>query len=144
MSDVDDILGGTKTPPGLKFETVGTKYILLITEPPKSVPVREFVNGKPGERLYFQSQKKVRESELNLNLPYDPIPAILVVGETKDGEARSLRLEGEKLKAARKAVREGGKLVEGNMIAMEYSADDPDSKGPFPKKLYTAQIKNRD
>lgn len=143
MSDVDDILGGTKTPPGLKFETVGTKHILLITEPPKSVPVREFVNGKPGERLYFQSQKKVRESELNLNLPYDPIPAILVIGQDKQGNAASLRLEGEKLKAARKAVREGGKLVEGNLIAMEYSSDDPDSKGPFPKKLYTAQIKNK-
>lgn len=143
MSDVDDILGGTKTPPGLKFETVGTKHILLITQAPKSVPVREFVAGKPGERLYFQSQKKVRESELNLNLPYDPIPAILVIGQTKDGAEASLRLEGEKLKAARKAVREGGKLVEGNMIAIEYTEDDPNSKGPFPKKLYAVQIKNK-
>lgn len=143
MSDVDDILGGTKTPPGLKFPTPGTKHIMLVTEPPKSVPVREFVNGKPGERLYFQSQKKVRESELNLNLPYDPIPAILLIGQTKNEEAVSLRLEGEKLKAARKAVREGGKLVEGCMFAMEYTADDPESKGPFPKKLYAAQIKNK-
>lgn len=143
MSDVDDILGGSKTPPGLKFETVGTKHILLITEQPKSVPVREFVAGVPKERLYFQSQKKVRESELNLQLPYDPIPAILVIGQTKDGKEASLRLEGEKLKAARKAVREGGKLVEGNMIAIEYTKDDPDSKGPFPKKLYEVQIKNK-
>jgi hypothetical protein len=143
MSDVDDILGGSKTPPGLKFATVGTKHIIQVTEDPKSVPVREFVNGVPKERLYFQSQKKVRESELNLNLPYDPIPAILLIGKTKDGDEVSLRLEGEKLKAARKAVREGGKLVKGCMFAMEYHADDPDSKGPFPKKLYTAQIKNK-
>lgn len=143
MSDVDDILGGSKTPPGLKFETVGTKHIIVVTEPPKSVPVREFVAGKPGERLYFQSQKKVRESDLNLNLPYDPIPAILVIGQLKDGTTVSLRLEGEKLKAARKAVREGGKLIESAMVAIEYHADDPDSKGPYPKKLYTVQIKNK-
>ncbi len=144
MSDVDDILGGTATPPGLKFETVGTKHIILVTEQPKSVPVREFISGVPKERLYFQSQKKVRESELNLQLPYDPIPAILLIGQTKGGDAVSLRLEGEKLKAARKAVRAGGKLVEGCMFAIEYTADDPDSKGPFPKKLYEAQIKNQD
>lgn len=143
MSDVDDILGGTQTPKGLTFEKVGTKHILLITEDPKSVPVREFVQGVPKERLYFQSQKKVRESELNLQLPYDPIPAILVIGELKNSETRSLRLEGEKLKAARKAVRAGGKLAPGNMIAIEYIADDPDSKGPFPKKLYEVQIKNK-
>ena len=37
MSDVDDILGGSATPPGVKFETVGTKHIVLITQPPKSV-----------------------------------------------------------------------------------------------------------
>ncbi|ATW62499.1 hypothetical protein HWB39_gp37 [Streptomyces phage WRightOn] len=143
MSDVDDILGGSKTPPGLKFETVGTKHVILVTEPPKSVPVREFINGKPAERLYFQSQKKVRESELNLNLPYEPIPAILVIGQTKAGDAVSVRLEGEKLKATRRAVREGGKLVEGAMFAIEYTKDDPESKGPFPKKLYTVQIKNK-
>lgn len=143
MSDVDDILGGSKTPPGLKFETVGTKHILVVTETPKSVPVREFVNGVPSERLYFQSKKKVRESELNLQLPYDPIPAILVIGQTKDGKEVSLRLEGEKLKAARKAVREGGNLVTGAMVAIEYTGDDPNSKGPFPKKLYAVQIKNK-
>jgi hypothetical protein len=142
MSDVDDILGGSKTPPGLKFDSAGTKHIIRITQAPKSVPVREFVGGVPKERLYFQSQKKVRESELNLQLPYDPIPAILVIGETKDGNEVSLRLEGEKLKAARKAVRAGGKLVEGAMLAIEYTEDDPNSKGPFPKKLYAVQIKN--
>jgi len=144
MSDVDDILGGTATPPGVKFENVGAEHKVLITEPPKSVPVREFVSGVPKERLYFQSQKKVRESELNLQLPYDPIPAILVIGQNKAGEAVSMRLEGEKLKAARKAVREGGKLVEGSIIAMKYYADDPNSKGPYPKKLYQSQIKNQD
>ena len=143
MSDVDDILGGSKTPPGLKFGSVGTKHIILVTEDPKAVAVREFVNGVPKERLYFQSQKKVRESELNLQLPYDPIPAILLIGQTQSGEAVSLRLEGEKLKATRKAVREGGKLVKGCMFAMEYTADDPESKGPFPRKLYAAQIKNK-
>lgn len=144
MSDVDDILGGTKVPPGLKFETKGTKHVLLITEDPKSVAVREFVKGKPGERLYFQSQKKVRESELNLNLPYDPIPCILVVGQLKGGTEASIRLEGEKLKAARKAVRDGGKLVKGSMLAMEFYDEDDTGGGPFAKKLYQAQIKNQD
>lgn len=144
MSTVDDILGGGSTPPGLKFETINTKHVFVVTEDPKSVPVREFVGGKPAERLYFQSKKKVRESDLNLQLPYDPIPCILVVGQLKDGTAVSLRLEAEKLKATRSAIRDGGRLVVGAMFAIEYYADDPESKGPYPKKLYRVQIKNKD
>lgn len=139
--DVNDILGGTKLPPGLKFETVGTKYIVNITEDPKSVPVREFIKGKPADQLYFQGQKKVRQSDLNLQLPYEPIPAILVVGKLKDGTEVSIRFESEKLRALRKAVREGGQLVKGGMVAIEFTAEDDSGGGPFAKKLYEVQLK---
>lgn len=137
--DVNDILGGKKIPSQVKFETKGTKHIIAIDEV-KSVAVREFVKGKPGEQLYFQSKKKVRESELNLALPYEPIPCILVIGKVKDGTEVSLRLEGERLKAARQAVRDGGVLAVGGKIAIEFYDEDDSGNAPFPKKLYKVQL----
>lgn len=138
--DINDELGGTKTPPGVKFETIGTKHVLKV-DSVRKVAVREFVKGKPGDQLYFQNQKLVKQSDLELQLPYDPVPAWLVVGTTKDGEPASLRLEGERLKATKKAIREGGRLVSGGMIAIEFHAEDDSGNAPFPKKLYNVQLK---
>ncbi len=138
--DVNDILGGKKTPPQVKFEKVGDKYVIAI-DSIASVPVKEFIQGKPGDQLYFQNRKKVRQSELNLQLPYDPIPCILVIGRLQDGSEVSVRLEGERLKATRKAVREGGQLVEGGKIAIEFSEEDSSGGAPFAKKLFTVQLK---
>jgi hypothetical protein len=140
MTDINDELSGSIVPKGVNFSTPGTKHVILIKSVAK-VAVREFVDGRPAEQLYFQNQKKVRQSELNLQLPYEPIPCWLVIGTLKDGKEVSLRLEGGKLKAAKAAIREGGRLVVNGMIAIEYSGDDPESKGNFPKKVYVVQLK---
>ncbi len=140
MSDINDELGGSQIPKSVKFESVGDKHVILVTSVRK-VPVREFVKGKPGEQLYFQSQKKVKESELNLQLPYEAIPAWLIIGELKDETPVSLRLEGDRLKATKKAIREGGRLEEGGMIAIEFYEEDDSGNAPFPKKLYKVQLK---
>lgn len=140
MDDINEELGGRKTPPGVQFKTIGDKFIIKI-ETVRKVPVREFVKGKPQDQLYFQSQKKVRESELNLQLPYEPIPAYLVVGKLKDGTDVSLRLEGERLKATKKAIREGGRLVENGFIAIEFTSEDDSGGAPFPKKFFEVQLK---
>lgn len=137
--DINDELGGTKTPPGVKFEKVGDKHVIHI-ESVRKVPVREFVKGKPGDQLYFQSKKLVKESELVLQLPYEPVPAWLVIGELKDGTKVSLRLESERLKATKKAIREGGRLVEDGFIAIAFTEEE-DTGAPYPKKLYDVQLK---
>lgn len=139
MSDINDELGGSSIPSQVKFEKVGDKHIIKI-DSVRKVPVREFVKGKPGDQLYFQNNKLVRQSDLVLALPYDPVPAWLVIGELKDGTRVSLRLENERLKATKKAIREGGRLVEGGMIAIEFSAEE-DTGAPYPKKLYSVQLK---
>lgn len=139
MTDINDELGGSATPPGVKFEKVGDKHVILVESVTK-VAVREFVKGKPGDQLYFQSKKLVRESDLVLQLPFEAVPAWLVIGELKDGTKVSLRLENERLKATKKAIREGGRLAPGGMIAIEFSEEE-DTGAPYPKKLYTVQLK---
>jgi hypothetical protein len=139
MTDINDELSGSKTPPSVKFEKVGDKHVILVASVRK-VPVREFVKGKPGDQLYFQGQKLVRESDLVLQLPYEAVPAWLVVGELKDGTPVSLRLEGERLKATKKAIREGGRLEENGMIAIEFSEEE-DTGAPYPKKKFVVQLK---
>lgn len=138
--NLDDVLGGGKSAPSAKFPTVGTKVVGQITGEPKAMPVREFVKGKPGEQLFFQGKKVVRQSDLNLNLPYDPVPQVLIPITTQSGEELSLWMEGEKLKALKAAIREGGVLARGGMIAVEFSKEE-DTGAPYPKKFYTVQLK---
>lgn len=140
MTDINDELGGRKTPPGLKFETVGDEYTVLVEQVSK-VAVREFVKGKPGEQLYFQGQKLVKESDLQLQLPFEVVPAWLVIGKLKDGTEVSLRLENERLKATKKAIREGGRLEAGGMINIKFS-DEEDTGTAFKKKLFEVKLKS--
>lgn len=139
MTDINDELGGRKTPPGLKFETVGDEYTVLVEQVSK-VAVREFVKGKPGEQLYFQGQKLVKESDLQLQLPFEAVPAWLVIGKLKDGTEVSLRLESERLKATKKAIREGGRLEAGGMINIKFSSEE-DTGAPYPKKFFEVKLK---
>ena len=139
--DLDDILGGTKAAPSPKFLEVGDKVVGIITGTPKAMPVREFVKGKPGDQLYFQGKKLVRQSDLNLQLPFDPVPQIMIPIKTQDGTELTLWMEGEKLKALRTAIREDGvRLAEGGMIAVEFSSEE-DTGAPFKKKFYKVQLK---
>lgn len=137
--DINEEYGASKVPPSVKFEKVGDEYIIHI-ETVRKVPVREFVKGKPGDQLYFQSQKLVRESDLELQLPYEPVPAWLVVGKLKDKTPVSLRLEGERLKATKAAIREGGKLLPNGFIAIKFSEEE-DTGAPYPKKKFVVQLK---
>lgn len=139
MSDDINDSTGSKIPAGVKFENPGDKHVILV-ETVQKVPVREFIKGKPGDQLYFQSKKLVRESDLVLQLPFEAVPAWLVVGALKDGTPVSLRLENERLKATKKAIREGGRLEPGGMIAIQFTEAE-DTGAPFPKKLYEVQLK---
>lgn len=139
--DLDGILGGGKSAPSPKFLTVGTKFVGQITGQAKAMPVREFVGGKPGEQLYFQGKKVVKQSDLNLQLPFDPVPQVMIPVTDRDGKEWTLWMDGEKLKALKLAIRTGGVGIDqGNMIAVEFS-EEKDTGAPFPKKLYAVQLK---
>jgi len=141
--DLDSMLGGGKTPPNAKFAKPGDKVIILLTEDGKVLPVKEFVNGKPtGEQMFWQGNKPTRQSQLNIQLPFNEMKQILLVGKTKEGEDVSIWAEGEKLKSLKAGVKESGVQPRaGVMVAMEYTGDDPNGKGAFPKKLYKTQLK---
>jgi len=139
MSDDINDIGGSSIPKGVKFETIGTEHKILIDTVQK-VPVREFIKGKPGDQLYFQNNKLVKQSDLVLQLPFEAVPAWLIVGKLKDGTPVSLRLESERLKATKKAIREGGKLVPGGVIAIKFTEEDDSGNAPFPKKLYEVRL----
>ncbi|HEY6020850.1 MAG TPA: hypothetical protein VIY48_13410 [Candidatus Paceibacterota bacterium] len=139
--DLDDILGGKKSAPSPKFDKVGTKVVGQITEEPKAMPVYDFVKGKRGDQLYFQGKKLVRQSDLNMQLPFDPVPQVVIPITTKDGIEYTLWMEGEKLKALKQAIRESGvSLALGVLIAVEFFEEE-DTGAPFPKKHYRVQLK---
>lgn len=139
--DLDSILGGVKSAPSPKFLAVGDKVVGQITGDPKAMPVKEFVKGKPGEQLFFQGKKVVPQRDLNMQLPFDPVPQVMVPITTKEGVEYTLWMEGEKLKALKAAIRESGVALKvGNMIAVEFS-EEVDTGAPFPKKHYKVQLK---
>ena len=141
--DLDDILGnGKKYPKNFKFVNVGDECTIQIEDDPKPMPVREFIKGKPGEQQFWQGNKVVLQSDLNMQLPFNPVAQVVVWGKAKDGSEYSLWLEGEKLKAVKAAIRETGeRLAKGGMIRLVF-AEEKDTGAPFPKKLYTAQLKS--
>lgn len=142
--DLESILGGSKkTPPNAKFPKVGTVVKIILTEDAEARAVREFTNGVPGEQLFFQGKKVVRQSDLNANLHFEPVPQILLVGKTQEGEEVSIWADGNKLKALRAACREAGyhALKAGTGVAMEFSSEENPNNAPFPKKVYTAQVR---
>lgn len=136
--DINDSGTSSNIPDGVKFETVGTEHKILI-ETVQKVPVREFIKGKPGDQLYFQNNKLTKQSDLVLQLPFEAVPAWLVVGKLKDGTPVSLRLEKDRLKATKAAIREGGKLLPGGVIAIKFT-DEEDTGSPYPKKLYEVRL----
>lgn len=139
--NLSDVLGGGKSAPSPKFTNVGDKFVGQITGEPKAMPVREFLKGKPGEQLFFQGQKVVKQSDLNLQLPFNPVPQVMVPVTDRNGTEWTLWLEGEKLKALKLAIKNDGVgLAQGNMIAVEFS-EEKDTGAPFPKKLYKVQLK---
>lgn len=141
--DLDDILGGgKKAPKSFPFDKVGDKVILQLTEDGKAMPVKEFIKGKPvGEQLFWQGKEIVKQSKLNLGLPFNPVPQILLIGKTKDGTEYSIWADGEKLKALKAAVRETGiRPVAGVLVAMELSEEE-DTGAKYPKKYFKAQLK---
>lgn len=139
--DLDDIFGGGKSAPNFKFLKVGDKAVIQLDADAKAMPVREFVKGKPGEQLFFQGKKVVKQSDLNLQLPFNPVPQLLLTGKDRDGVEHSIWADGEKLKAIKAAVRETGiRPLAGVLVALEFTEEE-DTGAPYPKKKYRAQLK---
>lgn len=142
MTDIDDVLGGGEKLPSINsmLEKLGDKVIGQIISEPKVMQCREFVMGKPGEFLFFQGKKVVNQTDLNLQLPYEPVNQIVFDIQTKDGKRYTAWMDKEKLKALRAARKRGEVLAKGGMIAIEIT-EEKDSGTRYPKKIYTVQLK---
>lgn len=140
--DINDILGGGEKLPSINslLKDLGDKVVGQVMTDPKSMQCREFVMGKPGENIFFQGKKVVTQSNLQLNLPYEPVTQWVFDIQTKDGKRYTAWMDKEKLKALRTAIKSGQRLVKGGMIAVEIS-ELKDSGTAFPKKLYNVQLK---
>lgn len=142
MTDIDDVLGGGEKLPSMNslLEKLGDKVVAQIISEPKVLQCREFVMGKPGEFLFFQGKKVVNQTDLNLQLPYEPVNQIVFDVQLKDGKRYTAWMDKEKLKALRAARKRGEVLAKGGMIAIEIS-EERDSGTRYPKKIYTVQLK---
>lgn len=142
MTDIDDVLGGGEKLPSMNnlLDKLGDKVVAQIISDPKVLQCREFVGGKPGEFLFFQGKKVVNQTDLNLQLPYDPVNQIVFDIQLKDGKRYTAWMDKEKLKALRAARKRGEVLAKGGMIAIEIT-EERDSGTRYPKKIYTVQLK---
>jgi len=142
MTDIDDVLGGGKKLPSINelLDKLGDKVVGQIISDPKVMQCREFVMGKPGEFIFFQGKKVVSQSDLNLQLPYEPVNQVVFNIQTKDGKQYTAWMDKEKLKALRAARKRGEVLAKGGMIAIEIT-EEKDSGTRYPKKIYTVQLK---
>lgn len=140
--DIDDVLGGGESLPSINslLKEKGDKVVAQIISDPKVLQCREFVRGKPGEPIFFQGKKVVPQRDLNLALPYEPVPQVVFDVQTKDGTRYTAWMDKEKLKALRAARKRGEVLAKGGMIAVEITELEENGTAN-PKKLYTVQLK---
>lgn len=140
--DINEELGGGERLPSINsmLDKLGDKVVAQIISDPKKLQCREFVMGKPGEPIFFQGKKVVKQSDLNTALPYDPVIQWVFDVQTKDGARYTAWMDKEKLKALRAAIKSGQRLVKGGMIAIELT-EEKDSGTRYPKKIYTVQLK---
>ena len=140
--DINEELGGGEKLPSINgmLEKLGDKVVAQIISDPKKLQCREFVMGKPGEPIFFQGKKVVKQSDLNTSLPYDPVVQWVFDVQMKDGKRYTAWMDKEKLKALKAAIKAGGRCVKGGMIAIEIT-EEKDSGTRYPKKIYTVQLK---
>lgn len=142
MSELDELLGGgRKAAPQPKLTEKGDTFVGRVTGDPRVMNVREFIKGKPGDNLYWQKKKPTRESDLDRNLPFEPMKQIVVPVEDQNGNEFTIYLEGDKLKKAKAYLRENPdeRLAEGSMIKVWI--DDLDETYNIPKKIWGVVIK---
>lgn len=141
MSDLDDLLGTAKAPKQPKLNDVGDTYIGRVVGDPKVMPVKQFVKGVPGETLFWQNRKPVVQSQLDKNLPYEPMKQIWVKTVDQQGDEYSIYFEGDKLKKLRAYLRENPdeRLADGSMVKLW--VDDKDETFNIPKKLWGVVVK---
>jgi hypothetical protein len=125
--DANDFLmrGGT---PAVKFPTIGSSVIGVITRPPKmadvtdpaSGEVKRWSNGDAKQQVVIELQTELRESE-------------------DDGGERTLWAKGQMQTAIRDAVRAAGAkgLEMGGILQVTFSGEKPTNLNP--QKLFTAQ-----
>lgn len=132
--------GGKKYPEAFKWVTIGDKVVGEVFEAPEKKPVYEFVGkGKQGEQLFFQNSKRVKQSELVLGLPFEPVPQLVIQVRTKEGKEYTLWVKGKMFKELRAAVQAAGAFRIGSKVAIEFTGVDTARSN---EKQYRVQVKN--
>lgn len=142
MTDINEKYAPKEKLPNIStlLKSVGDKVIGQIVTEAAELQCHEFVGGKPGEAQFFQNKKVVTQSNLNPTLPYEPVTQWVFDIQTKDGKRYTAWMDKNKKKALIAAIKSGQRLVKGGMIAIEVS-EEQDSGTPFPRKLYSVQLK---
>lgn len=142
MTDINEALSGGEKLPSINslLNELGDKVIGQIMTEPKAIQCRNFVGGSPNELLFFQGKKVVAQSDLDKSLPFDPVMQWVFDIQTKEGKRYTAWMDKGKLKALKKAIREGGRCVKGGMIAIEITELIPNATSN-PKKIFTVQLK---
>jgi len=125
---------------GTLFNNKGDKSVAQIVSEPTEMPCRAFSGGMPGEALFFQNNKPVSQSALNLSLPHDPITQFVFDVQTKDGTRYTAWMDKYKKKALIAAIKSGTPCLKGGMIAMELT-ELVNVGTAAPRKLYEVQLK---
>lgn len=142
MTDIDDFFGSSEKLPGIAklFNEVGDEIKAQITSDPKVLQQREFVGGRPGENLFFQGKRVVRQSDLNLQLPYDPVNQVVFDVTLQGGERRTAWMSKDLLRALKAAARKDGQPRKGGMIRIKL-IELKENGTANPKKIYEVALK---
>lgn len=125
---------------GALFNKVGDKSIAQIVTDPVEMPCHAFVAGQKGEALFFQNNRPVPQSALNLSMPHEPITQWVFDVQLKDGTRYTAWMDKYKKKALIAAIRSGQPCLKGGMIAMELT-ELVEVGTTVPRKLYEIQLK---
>lgn len=125
---------------GTLFNNKGDKSVAQIMTDPTELPCHAFANGQRGEALFFQNNKPVPQSALNLSLPHEAITQFVFDVQLKDGTRYTAWMDKYKRKALIAAIRSGTPCLKGGMIAMELT-ELVNVGTAAPRKLYEVQLK---
>jgi hypothetical protein len=141
------LFGSYEKLPNFKFKEVGDLFQITLTEDSSEYHVKEFVDGKPTDHLYWSPEggrpKILKDIPTHLQALARPLMGAVVTGVDADGVAYRHFLTDRQLKAAQEAYKEAVKadpnrkfkscFERGGLFAGLYKEEVP-GKGPIPRK----------
>jgi hypothetical protein len=142
------LFGTQEKLPNFKFKTVGDVFQITLTEDSGEYHVKNFVDGKPGDHLYWSPEggrpQTLKDIPTHLQALARPLMGAVVTGVDADGVAYRHFLSDRQLKAAQDAYKAAVKenpnhqfkncFEQGGVLAALFEKEEP-GKGPVPRKV---------